>query len=65
MKKHMSLNTFLMILFTLIVIGGGIAGTEIEMARKRDRIWFESYPMTNQRISWEGAGYNGIYGGNR
>ncbi len=65
MKKRMSLNTFLMILFALIVIGGVIAGTEIEMARKRDRIWFESYPMTNQRISWEGAGYNGIYGGNR
>lgn len=56
MKKHMSLNTFLMILFALIVIGGGIAGTEIEMARKRDRIWFESYPMANQNIEWHWAG---------
>lgn len=65
MKKKSRLNTALMILFALIVIGGGIAGTEIEMARKRERIWFESYPMTNQRVSWEGAGYNGIYGGNR
>lgn len=59
MKKRMSLNTFLMILFALIVIGGGIIGTEIEMARKQDRIWIGSYPMANQHIRWEGAGYNG------
>ena len=63
MKKRMKLSTVIKILFVLVVLGGGIIGTEIEMARKRERIWIDSYPMANQRIEWSGAGYDGIYGG--
>jgi hypothetical protein len=29
-----------------------------EVHTKPDRV----YPMVNQRITWEGAGYSGIYG---
>jgi hypothetical protein len=48
-----------------LVVYNSLSKQYREAPRKRDRIWFESYPMTNQRISWEGAGYDGIYGGNR
>lgn len=59
MKKRMKLSTVIRILFVLVVLGGGIIGTEIEMARKNEAVWFDSYPMANQHIRWEGAGYNG------
>lgn len=56
MKKRMKLSTVIKILFVLVVLGGGIIGTEIEMARKNEAIWFDSYPMANQNIEWHWAG---------
>ena len=56
MKKKMKLSTVIKILFVLVVLGGGIIGTEIEMARKNEAVWIDSYPMANQHIEWHWAG---------
>ena len=49
------MSKILKILFVVIVLGGGIICTEIEMKVKHDRIWFDSYPMANQHIEWSYA----------
>lgn len=34
----------------------------LEDRRTADAVWFDSYPMTNQNITWEGAGYQKLTG---
>ena len=63
MKKNKGrgekINRIAMILFAVIVIGGGIIGTEIEIARKREAQYIGSYPMANQHITWSYARIGG------
>lgn len=49
------LNVILMAIFAVIVIGGGIIWTEIEIAEARRAQYIGSYPMANQNIEWSYA----------
>jgi hypothetical protein len=56
--KRESIKTGLCICFLLAVIVAGAVGLSLEKPHTTpDR----TYPMTNTRIVWEGAGYNGVY----
>jgi len=59
----MSRKTFWITLSILIVVIGVLLYMDfgIEKEPKCDAV----YPMANQHITWEGAGYNGIYGRNQ
>lgn len=56
--KKEALKTICAIVALLMVITAGIIGLILE---KQPTGYDKVYPMTNQRISWSGAGYSGIY----
>lgn len=56
--KRESLKTILAVAMLLTVIIAGAVGLIIE---KQPTGYDKVYPMTNQHISWSGAGYSGIY----
>lgn len=46
---------FLSILFLLAMIG-------LNLFVKGEEDEYVTFPMVNQKITWEGAGYSGVYG---
>ena len=49
----------------VIVIAAEIAAVVhfyLEDKRVEEAVWFDSYPMVNQHITWEGAGYQKMTG---
>ena len=57
----MSRRTFWISMSIMTVVLGMLIFLNIWVEREPD----VSYPMVNQNITWEGAGYNGIYGRNQ
>ena len=52
------LKTIIMV----ILIAGDIAlgaACWIQEKKAAEAVWFDSYPMANQHITWTGAGYQG------
>jgi hypothetical protein len=50
----------ILILFIIVDLALAV-GCIIQEQRRRDSIWIEKLPMVNQHVTWEGAGYNGIW----
>jgi len=46
----------------IAVIAGIVWALKSTGIAERKQEWTVSYPMANAGISWDGAGYNGIYG---
>ncbi len=47
------------ILLIMLVVAGWLAFMPMESSAEPDEV----YPMVNQNITWEGAGYDGFRGG--
>ena len=64
MKHYITVNRVLTAVAALIILGDIALGVLIwkREAEARREAWAHSIPMANQRIVWEGAGYDGIYG---
>ena len=56
--REKAIFAFVMGLIAIIVAVWFAFFVPAEVHTKPDRV----YPMVNQRITWEGAGYSGIYG---
>ena len=56
----MSRKTFGIFISVLAAVVIALAGMNIAAAN--EKTWDVSYRMTDTRIEWAGAGYNGIYG---
>lgn len=52
------------ILLGIIIAAEIAAGVHfyIEDRKAAEAVWFDSYPMANQQITWEGAGYQKLTG---
>ena len=52
------------ILLGIVIAAEIAAGVHfcLEDKRAADAVWFDSYPMANQNITWEGAGYQKLTG---
>ena len=65
-KRDMRVKKLLIALLELTAIIAVILGIIWAMKAtgiaERKQEWTVSYPMANAGISWDGAGYNGIYG---
>lgn len=59
----MSRRTFWISMSIMTVVLGMLIFLNIRVEREPEPD--VSYQMVNQRITWEGAGYNGIYGRNQ
>ena len=56
--KMEAIKTALCVCLLLAVIIAGAVGLSLEKPHTPPD---KTYPMTNARIVWEGAGYNGVY----
>ena len=59
-RKRERIKTGLCVLVLAAVLAGGTV--ELIRERQREAAKWTEIPMANQRITWEGAGYNGIWG---
>ena len=52
------------VLLGIVIVAEIVAGLHFYLEDKRaaEAVWFDSYPMANQNIVWEGAGYQKITG---
>ena len=52
------------ILLGIVIAAEIAAGVYFYLEDKRaaEAVWFDSYPMSNQNIVWEGAGYQKMTG---
>lgn len=62
MKHYTTVNRILTAIIVLFVLGDIALGILIwkSEAEARRKAWENSIPMANQRITWEGAGYQRI-----
>ena len=51
-KRKIRRRRILMAIVATVILGGGIAWTEIEIAEANRAVWTDSYPMANQHIEW-------------
>lgn len=56
--KKEAIKTALCVCLLLVVIVAGAVGLSLEKPHTTPD---KTYPMTNARIVWSGAGYNGVY----
>ena len=54
MREHK--QTIAKIIFVVVALTLGIWWSETDLANRRAKIWFDSYPMANQNITWTWAG---------
>lgn len=52
------------ILLGIVIAAEIAAGVHfyLEDRRASEAVWFDSYPMANQNVVWEGAGYQKLMG---
>lgn len=52
------------ILLGIVIAAEIAAGVQFYLEDKRaaQAVWFDSYPMVNQNVVWEGAGYQKMTG---
>ena len=65
-RRDLRIKKLLIAVLELMIILAVILGIiwflkDTGIAEKKQE-WTVSYPMANSGISWDGAGYNGIYG---
>ena len=51
-KRKIRRQRILMAIVAAVILGGGIAWTEWEIAEANRAVWTDSYPMPNQHIEW-------------